>query len=298
MGKKRVILLATLLLVAAGAATTAYAMKNVVCDDHTPPKITMDKDTLEVSVSYTREDLLRGVTAMDETDADVTGEIVVEGISAITSEHKAEITYAAFDRSGNVSKARRKLIFTDYEPPRFQQKKPLLLPEGTTEDVLDFMTAQDMVDGDISRRIKGNLVSDTTSLSHSGIHQVEFRVTNSMGDTARITLPVDVYPANSFNATVELSDYLIYIPRDKAFHGENYLENLLVGSVSYAMDGSDEDVQVLVNKNDTEAAEHVIRVKMNDDVNTHVPGIYSVTYTVTMDDQYTGFARLNVVVED
>lgn len=298
MGKKRITILATVLLAAVGSATAFYTVTQVMQRDHVPPTITMDTDAMEISVSYTQEDLLRGITAKDKKDGDVTGEIVVESISDITPDRTAVATYAAFDHSGNVSKASRTLTFTDYQPPRFTQKKALLLPEGTTQDVLGYMAAQDMIDGDISNRIKGNLVSDTTSLSHAGEHQVEFRVTNSMGDTARITLPVDVYPSNAFNASVELSDYLVYVRKGTVFHGEKYLKNLTVGSVDYEIDGQDPDIDVFINRNGQSSAQHMVYVDMNDDVDTSTPGVYSVTYTVTMDGLHTGFTRLNVVVEE
>lgn len=298
MRKKRITLLATILLAAVGSATAFYTVTHVMQKDHVPPIITMESDALDISVSYTQEDLLRGVSAEDKKDGNVTSEIVVESISKINPDHVAVATYAAFDHSGNVSKATRTLTFTDYQPPQFTQKKALLLPEGSPQDVLGYMAAQDAIDGDISSRIKGNLVSDTVSLGYPGVHQVEFRVTNSMGDTVRITLPVDVYPTTAYNASVELSDYLVYIPKGAVFHGEKYLKNLTVGSAEYQIDGNDPDIDVFINRNGQGTAQHAVYVDMNDDVDTGVPGVYSVTYTVTMDGLHTGFTRLNVVVEE
>ncbi len=298
MRRKRITILATVLLVTVGSATAIYGVTHVMRKDHVPPKITMDSEAMDVSVSYTQEDLLRGVTAKDNRDGDVTGEIVVESISEINPDHMAVATYAAFDHSGNVSKATRTLTFTDYQPPKFSQKEALLLPEGSTQDVLGYMGAQDMIDGDISSRIKGNLVSDTTSLAYAGVHQVEFRVTNTMGDTVRITLPVDVHPTSAYDASVELSEYLVYIPKGTVFHAEKYLKNLTVGSVDYQIDGHDPDIDVFINRNGQSDARHTVRVDMIDNVDTRTPGVYSVTYTVTMDDLHTGFTRLNVVVEE
>ena len=287
-----------MLLLAVGAGTALYAVTNVMTEDHTPPVITVDSEVLEVSVGYTQEDLLRGVTAKDDRDGDVTGSIVVEQIADIAPDHTAQITYAAFDRSGNVKKAKRTLSLRDYESPRFLQKRALVMPEGTNEDVLGYMGAMDLIDGDISGHIKGNLVSDTVSLSRAGAHQVEFRVTNSMGDTAKITLPVDVYPVTVYNASVQLSEYLVYLPKGSAFHPEKYLKSLTVGSLSYSLRGDDPDVEVLINRTEPGSARHVMQVDMIDSVNPAVPGIYSVVYTVTMNDQYAGFTRLNVIVEE
>lgn len=298
MGRKHKYALTAAALVLFGAGTALYTFANVIREDHTPPEITIAQDTLELSVSDSRDALLQGVTAQDQHDGDVTDSIVVEHISDITPESTATVTYAAFDRAGNVAKTTRTLLLRDYEPPRFEQHQALVLPEGGQQDVLAFMGATDVIDGDISGHIKGSLVSDTNSLSKAGAHQVEFRVTNSLGDTARITLPVDVYPATAYNAAVTLSDYLVYVSKGTVFHGEKYLKSLDVGAMSYSLMGEDPDVQVLINNPDVGSAMHVVHVDMNEDVNTAVPGIYSVTYSVTMNDQYAGFTRLNVIVEE
>ena len=297
MGRKRVFAAASAVLLAFGAGTALYAVTNVLREDHTPPVITLEQEVMERSVEDPQERLLEGVRAMDDRDGDVSGQLVVERVGNITPEHTATVTYAAFDRSGNVAKATAEVHYSDYRSPRFGQRGALVMPEGGSQDVLGYMSAVDVVDGDISDHIKGNLTSDTVSLSKAGAHEVEFRVTNSMGDTARITLPVDVYPTNAFNAEVQLSEYLVYVPQNAPFRGEAYLSSLNVGSMRYSLTGSDPDTEIFINRPGTGKAIHEIRVDMNENVNTAVPGNYSVTYTVTMNDQYTGFTRLNVIVE-
>lgn len=243
----------------------------------------MADDELEISVLASDEELLQGVSAQDGKDGDVTGSIVIERISNITSEHTATITYAAFDEAGNVAKASRTLRYTDYTGPRFGQTKALVFSDSTSPDVLDYMTAQDMLDGDLSDRVKGTLVSDATSLNYVGLHQVEFRVSNSMGDTVHIKLPVEVYEAGTYNASVELTDYLVYVKKGADFKAEDYLETLTVGSINYSLKVENTDLD--------------IEVDIADPVDADVPGVYSVAYTVTM-DRYVGYTRLNVVVEE
>ena len=54
-----------------------------------------------------------------------------------------------------------------------------------------------------------------------------------------------------------------------------------------------------VNPNSvTEPFVRVVNVDMVSNVDTKTPGVYSVTYTVDYDGMYTGYARLNVVVEE
>lgn len=297
------------------AVTILYAMVFVWSDDETPPVITLDGEEIRISVNASEAELLSGVTARDDRDGDVTAGIVVEKISNIADDHTATITYAAFDRSGNVSKTTRKLYYTDYTAPRFGQTRALVFQEGTSPDVLSFMTAEDAMDGDLSRQVKGTLVSDTTSLSYAGLHRIEFRVTNSMGDTVHLTLPVEIYDAGSYNATVNLTEYLVYVEKGAQFNALDYLKNLTVGSMPYSLKGDDPEILLTVNGEVISGAaggenggsigtaggtgsENMIEIgiSLNSPVDTGVPGVYSVTYTVTM-NRYVGYTRLNVVVE-
>lgn len=311
------------------AATALYAMLFVWNDDHTPPVITLDAEEIQISVNASEAELLRGVTAQDDRDGDVTADMVVEKISNMTDDHTATVTYAAFDKSGNVSKATRKLHYIDYTEPRFGQARALVFQAGTSPDVLSFMTAEDAIDGDLSRQVKGTLVSDTASLSYAGVHQIDFRMTNSMGHTVHLTLPVEIYEAGAYNATVNLSEYLVYVKKDAEFNAQDYLKHLTVGNTAYSLRGDDPEIRLTVNgevisggtgengeengdatggagENDGTGSEDGagagsgemigIEIIINDPVDTGTPGVYSVTYTVTM-NRYVGYTRLNVVVE-
>ena len=217
----------------------------------------------------------------------------------------------------------RTLHYTDYEPPVFGQNETLVLKNGSTADILKYITVNDMIDGNISNRVKGTLVSDTTSLSYPGVHDVEFRVTNSLGDTQRIVLPVEVYENNAYNATVDLGEeYLIYLKRGAAFKPENYLEKLIAGTAEYSLKnqnppienltraeyqalGEDRELEVrtyinnYVDPDDNEDPfVGIANVEIENNVRNTIPGIYSVIYTVNYEDRYIGYARLNVVVEE
>ncbi|MBQ8813378.1 MAG: hypothetical protein IJZ85_02620 [Lachnospiraceae bacterium] len=298
------------------AATIIYSAVFVWSDDSTPPVITIDSGEIEVSVLSEESELFRGVSAVDERDGDVSADIVVEKISNITDERTATITYAAFDRSGNVAKATRRVRYTDYTEPRFGLTRALIFQKGGSPDVLSYVTAEDQVDGDLGDKVKGTLVSDTSSLSYSGIHEIDFRVTNSMGDTVHLVLPVEVYDTGEYNATAALEQYLVYIQRDSDFRAESYLKELTIGSLDYSLKGDDPEIALYINgqrvgdagtENPDDPGENggaidpedIIRIDidMKNEVNTGVPGVYSVTYTVTM-NRYIGYTRLIVVVEE
>lgn len=303
--------------------TGIYAFAFVLSDDTTAPVLSVDSEVLEVSVNAAEEELLQGVSAVDDVDGDVTASVLVEGIGKINENHEATITYAAFDSSDNVAKISRTVKFTDYKSPVFGVKNTLVIKNNSNTDVLSFLTAEDMLDGDISRRIKGTLISDTSSLSYAGVHEVEFRVTNSLDDTQRIVLPVEVVANNAYNATVDLGEeYLIYIKRGEAFHPEKYLENLVVGTAEYSLenqnpeivnltkeeiaalgDDREQEIRTYINnyvdpEDNIDPFVSIVNVEIDNEVINTIPGLYSVTYTVNYEDRYIGYARLNVVVEE
>ena len=304
------------------ALTAVYSIVFVFSDDTRAPEIQMDGNVLEVSVNAGEKALLEGIKAVDGKDGDVTDRVIVEKVSRLAEDNTATVTYVAFDLSGNVAKATRTVKYTDYTPPVFGLTNGLVFAGNTSPDVLKFVTATDVVDGDIGSRVKGTLVSETTSLSYAGMHEIEFRVTNSMGDTQYITLPVEIYEAGKYNAHVELSEYLVYIKKGQEFVPESYLENIVVGNNRYTLEYQDaplwfrtaEEARELGNNRKQEVRTYInryinpdrngdpfvsiVNVDMHSDVNTDVPGQYSVTFEVDYEGRYTGYTRMNVVVEE
>ena len=237
--------------------------------DHTPPRLTVPETVLKVPVRADEKALLAGITAVDETDGDVTGLVVVESVSDVYEGSRATVTYAAFDRSGNVSKGRRTLEYTDYQSPRFTLKEPLIFREGSGFDVFKAVGAVDSVDGVLDDKVKGTLVQGSGTVYEAGIHQVEFRVTNSLGDTTHLTMPVEVYTHERFRRQIQLDQYLIYLKRGEAFDPMS-----LIGRESRG-----------------------VPMDVDSDVNTEQPGVYSVIYTDQAGEIY-GKTRLVVVVEE
>lgn len=280
MRKKRIwALLVITVLCCLGFAVYLFSSQQIV--DSTPPKISFASDALQVSVSASDAELMAGVTAWDDQDGDVTASILVEGIAGLSSDQFATITYAAFDQAGNVAKAQRTLQFTDYHSPRFSLSAPLVFRSGSSFNLLNYIGAEDVIDGVLDDRIKATLVSTESALTEEGTHEVQFRVTNSMKDTAYLTVPVDIYPAGMYNATVTLSDYLVYVEQESRFDYLDYLESFQKGAETILLRGSSSDVSV----------------SCDSDVNTNVPGTYSVTYTVKS-GSFTGYTRMIVVVEE
>lgn len=273
------------LIVATVLTFVGYRAIDNLRTDSTAPVITIAEGIPKVSVQD-ESTLMDGLTAADETDGDVTGSVLVESITINDPSGLATVRYAAFDSAGNVSKVSRQVRYTDYESPRFALHSALAFSNGSSFDVLNAITAQDVLDGDITHRIRATSL-DEDSITSVGTHDVEFRVTNSLGETVKLTLPVEVYASDSYQATVQLSDYLIYLPRGSSFEAEDYL-------VSYTRGGTVTEL--------TDGTPDGYSLTLSGDVDTRTPGVYSVGYTVSYtawgsSTTYSGYTKLIVVVE-
>lgn len=253
--------------------------------DTVGPVLTIGEELLEISVEDPEDALLQGVTAFDERDGDVTASILVESVYGISEENLTTVTYAAFDSAGNVSKAQRQVRYTDYRSPRFQLHGSLTFVTGSGFNLMDCVGAHDVLDGDIRRRVRATLVSDTKSIDAQGTHQVKLQVTNSLGDTAQIIVPVVVSDPDWYTAEVTLSEYLIYLEQGQRFDPRSYLRTFTVRG---------EPINVRYRTPEG------VTLEIQNTVEPNVPGIYEVTYVLSNEVNmvtYSGIARLIVIVE-
>lgn len=262
------------------AVTVAYAGLYLYTarQDKVPPVITFDEEEIAVAVGTAEEELLQGVTASDARDGDVTASLIVEGISSFDTEMKREVTYVAFDKSGNVSKATRKLSYTDYVSPRFTLVAPLTLNLEESVYATNYVKAIDCVDGDITNKIR--VRESELDPTREGLYTLTLSVQNSCGDMVERTFDVEVISMGLIEETntpkIQLSDYLVYLSKGSKFNGGDYLTGV--------EDDQDQDL--------------LDRVGYDDEVvDTDVPGMYTVNYRVTDSDGYTGRCKLVVIVE-
>ncbi len=278
---KRIHILLSIVMAAAIALFGAYLVMTRNFKDTTPPVITVEEQMLEISVKDDREVLMTGITAMDNRDGDVTASLLVESVYGITEDHETTVTYAAFDRAGNVSKIQRKVRYTDYREPRFELDASLCFPFNSGFDLLEYVGAEDVIEGDIRRRVRATLVSDTRSINEIGSHVVRMQVTNSLGDTVEIDFPVEVYDPEWYSASVKLDEYLVYLNQGDAFNPKEYLN-------AFVVRGEDTDIRYRIPEN--------ILCDINSNVNTSVPGVYRVKYTLTQTVNMTAFSGQAVLV--
>lgn len=272
------VLLAVLLCCVVFFGYSVFAGRGV---DHTAPVITIPQEPLRISVGAGDAELLAGITAEDRRDGDVTESLLVERVSALSADHRAEVTVAAFDKAGNVAKARRTVEYEDYTGPRFTLSGPLRFWEKAKIDVFSLIGAEDAVDGTLDERVKGTLLEGGTSISQAGDYLVEFRVTNSLGDTAYLKLPVEVYSDNVYVFKILLDEYIVYLKPGETLEPKAHVLGVSLGDRMFLPDELPAGVEL----------------KIESDLDPQVPGVYQITYTLEM-DQYKGCTRLVAVVEE
>ena len=289
--KKKGNILLVLLIIACVAVFYGYRTLDMMRTDNDAPVIYMDAQIPEVSVKDPKSALLQGISAEDKQDGDVTSSLVVEKVEMTDSDGTLNVSFAAFDRSGNVAKEKREAKYTDYESPKFVMRAPLLFRNGAHFDVLQIVEAMDVIDGDIQHRVRATSMTDK-SIDELGVHDVQFQVTNSLGDTVAYVLPVEVYDPEPYDATLTLKNYLVYMEQGSTFSASAYLE-------SFFFRGDEIDLRGNLP--------YGYSLKTEGTVNTQVPGVYPVEYRVTytikhetdpqLDQKYTGYSKLIVVVE-
>lgn len=287
MRKFRVIWLC--LFAAVGITFSACVIFQNVYGKDGGPVIFYPEGVLEISVQDGEEALLQGVTAKDDKDGDVTGSILVEKLSGFDGESRREVTYAAFDSDGNVAKATREIVYTDYTPIRFQLNHSLRYRTGETINLSELVGASDSLDGDLSDKVKVKLESGLSTRT-SGVYRIQFSVTNSACDTRILDTELEVYDAAMNEAVVNLTTYLIYYEDGKPDY-YSYLDSVIVGGIHYNFQNGK---NIATGTDGSTLSRSSLQIRSNVDPST--PGVYPV-YLIYQDDAYQGMAQLMVVVE-
>lgn len=275
MKKRRIMIITGILVLLSVAAVIGYNYYKSSSSSPESPVISFDSDMVIVGTDYTEDELLVGVTAYDPEDGDVTDSILIEGISRFIGDSTAKVTYAAFDSNNHMVKAERLVRFEDYESPTFELSCSLIMQKKSNIDILKYVTATDVFDGDISDNVKYTLLGNSVKLTEVGEHRVQFRVTNKMGDTVHLELPVEITDRNPNSAEITLSDYLVYIDKGAEFDAASFVEGYTVSNTY---------------------REGYYGLRTQSDLDTSKSGVYTVDYIYGYGDSMSR-ARLIVVVE-
>ena len=286
-----------------------YAYMHIT-EDATGPVITVEKESIKVSVTAGDDALLRGITATDAADGDVTDSLLVDSMSNLYDGNKRMVTYAAFDSDQNVTKVEREIVYKDYTSPHFTQLASFRFAVGESIDLTSLVTAEDCIDGDVTGQI---IISDQIGLDNKSVgeYEIEYSVKNSCGDTSYLPITIEVYEYEVGMMDLELSEYLIYLERgEEEPDYTSYMTALTYGTTIYQI-GEDENLyEPYITVTTTENGVSSVEIpedtdltlvdrgycSFESDVNTRKAGVYTVrlTYEGT---EYYGEEILTVVVE-
>lgn len=269
-------------------AFIVFNIVNRVTTDSTPPVITSESDTVTVSVAAEESELLAGLTATDDEDGDLTGEIMISSMSNFTEPGKRTVSYVVFDASNNASTLTRNLEYTDYTAPQIKLTQPLRYGLNEMEDasLTENMSVQDCLDGDITQQIRATF-NDGSYIAMAGEYGITVQVSNSAGDTCSVPLTVTVTdPAEESGKYYPmLSDYIVYAP----VGGYVDLTSLLIGL-------ENSSTQYLFADANPSAPGGIESVAIGGAVDYNTPGTYTVDYQFTSASGATGTTKLAVVV--
>lgn len=246
------------------------------------PKITFDNEEIQVETTVGYDDLLEGVTATDANGKDVSDSLTVESMSKLLDDNKRTVNYIAYDENHHIGKASRTIQYTNYESPKLKLScSPEFYTTDNTVNVLDYITVNDCVDGDISKKtqIKDSEYIEGTAKRTTMNYTIS--VTNSCGDTVETTLPFifNVNENADIMPKVLLSDYVVYLKKDGVFNPWDYVKGVQVGSSVFQVKGK----KVPKSTEDYKYVKDVIikqnKIHISSKVNTDESGTYRVTYT-------------------
>ena len=247
--------------------------------DVTAPELRLNGDAT-ITMAVGTEFVDPGYTATDDYDGDVTSKVVVSGSVDNSKAGTYELTYTVSDTAGNTTSKKRTIIFeklgnleislgsiVDGVTPQISLKgaNPYCMVKGGTY-IEPGATATDNVDGNITNKIA---VTNKVTGNLMGAFRIVYKVEDSSGNEAiayravivTTSCPDEDSPANVVNdlpviTLIGKNSVIINV-------GSNYVD---LGATAY--DKVDGDITRKI-------------ITDTSSVNTNVPGIYKVYYSVT-----------------
>ena len=206
---------------------------------------------------YDDFDPMAGVTASDETDGDITGQITVTNPVDTSQGGVYRVRYDVSNSQG-ASKTRYKTVIVQNSLPRLALSvdKHTAILVGETFDPTVGITATDREDGDLTNRIQ---VSGEVNNQVPGVYTLRYQVQDNNGGVEtllrRITVKNTTTPDNTV-PTIQ-APILTTVPVDGSF-----------------------DPMAGVTANDAEDGDLSAAIQVFGEVDTTVPGYYQLTYSV------------------
>lgn len=283
-----------------------YLFIQIKNEDLREPVLSCNPTEIKASIHDSQKDLLKGVTAMDPEEGDLTDSVFLEGIKKNPEGDQQEFTatYVSIDKAGNIGKTSRKLEYTDYNSPHFNIDSPLRFSKSTAIDLMSIVHANDCIDGDISAFVKVTGDDIFKEDIESGIYKCSLEVENSLGDTAVLPVSVEIYEDSyektAFEPQIYLKQYILYMKKGEQLNPADFVAYVKDGSVKQIERGSVSEGENTESQLLEKAGEwiSIADISYKSNVDSAKKGNYSVIYNYTSKETgYSGNAELIVVVE-
>lgn len=256
------------------AALTFYlwvAVPRVQAQDTSMPVLTDETDgELALSVTAPESAYCAGLHAEDAHDGDLTDEICIAGMSALLDGDRRRIKYVVFDADCHAATLTRTVRYTDYNSPRFALNASSTYRTGEMPALLAQITAEDVMDGDVSDRIR--LFTEDITFVENDMYTLPVSVTNSYGGQSEMQLYMQL---SDSSLEIRLKQGIVYVKAGEKFEPKAYLEGVF------------------------DHAGTAVKVKKQTvtQIDTAKPGCYPVQYAAETETE-TVRACLTVIVEE
>ena len=270
-----------LLIMVVGYQAKTYTSNRNQKNSGNAPIISSNVDEVQIPCQYTKEDLLQGLSAYDVEDGYITDKILIGGFSDFTERGVSSLEYAVYDQDDNIAVFSRKVVFSDYIPPRITAAEPLVFKPANNDYDIPVLNLKgwDKLDGDISKHVL--VTGADIDFSEPGEYKASAYVKNSFGDEVTMELPVHVLEPGLSGFTIELKKSLIYVNKGDAVNPENYIASIR----------NEYTNEIIPEKG--------YKLKINSGVDTTKDGIYEIKYSVVSPDKVQrGETWMTVVVGD
>lgn len=217
----------TILIFICTIAIWIYGKVEMRKQDTVVPVITSTIDELHVDAhtGVEKAGLKKGLSAFDDVDGDITEHIIVGTISPFKEKGVSDVEYVIFDSSNNVGRYERTIYFKNYESPKIHLSKPLVYEVNGRINISDRLTATDMLEGNISDKIRFS--SSNLTITEEGTYRLNVEVKNSYGDSVKYQLPINLVRYNCDREHIQLKEYLIYVKKGEEVSPEKYIDKVI-----------------------------------------------------------------------
>ena len=273
-------------------------------NDRMPPVISMEEDTVEISVSDDKDAILEGVTAQDRKDGDVTANLIIEKLGNFIEPGRRQATIAAFDQDSNVSRVTRTVVYPDYEPPMIYIHAPLKFAVSssnntlTLERIISEISAYDSIAGDITNRL--HVSSDyQINVFKPGEYPTELSVMGEGGAVTKIPVTVEIFDPEEEGGlpVIGVDQVLINTPVGNEVSPHSVITFVTVDGTTYELGGDGSlHGQQRINGVLTDVKMDLTNVAVSGDVDYDIPGVYEMILSIKNEDGNTGTTRIYIHV--